>query len=856
MAIACSTDKNTALRRAYHNTTSRYNGYFNAKEIIKEEEATLRNNFKEDYSQVLPLFIYPDDKQSQALYPQMDKVIEKCSEVIERHSIYKRKTEHIKWIDDSYYLIGKARLYKHEYGLAEQTFLYVYQAYKKDPNRYSGLNWFIRTLIETEQYDRAEEFLDLGEDERGKFPDELFGNFNAIYADYHLKVDQDEIRATEKLEAAVKLTKDKSKLLRYTFILAQLYERQRDYGLAVDRYTRAIKLRPDYEMRFNAKINRAVLYEASSSEGKDIKKELFKMLKDKKNEDFKDQIYYALAKIALKEDDQDLAIDYLRKSIRSSTNNVRQKGLSYLKIANLYFEQPDYVNAQEHFDSTLLYLPKGHPEYWDADSKNNSLIDLVKNLKLISKEDSLLALSNLSDKEKSKKVEEIIAQIKKEEERKKQAQLKKLKELQNGNNNGLIDLTASPRKGDWYFYNATTLSLGRGEFQNLWGTRNLEDHWRRKNKKGNTILTNNSGGNLEQDDPESIRKDSLEKAQKYNPEFYLKDIPKDVKEQLQAHGRIAEALFNVGTIFKESFNDYQSAIKAFERIINQYDTSQYNLPAHYQLYRIYTITELDDKAAAEKAWVLDNHPFSEYAYLIKNPEYIKQKKDSREKVEEFYAATYKLFQYKLYNDVIESCVKADETFSENHIAAKFDLLKAKAIGHIRTKEEFKKSLLAIVEEYPDDPVKDRANDLISYINQMNTKKEEKPKEVKKPAIIYEYKPEEKHLAIISAPAENDAAFNVVKNRLSNFNVQYFREQKLKVVSSALNDNSLYLIRTFPNQALATRYIKALKNNTKLMVLMEKAGAQQYLISTPNFSKLFKSKAEEEYIKFFSEKYSL
>jgi len=90
--------------------TSRFNGYFNANEIIVKEEILLRESFNDDYSQLLPIFIYPSEEKAQSLYAPMDKVIEKCSEVIERHSIDKRNVEYVKWIDDSYFLIGKARL--------------------------------------------------------------------------------------------------------------------------------------------------------------------------------------------------------------------------------------------------------------------------------------------------------------------------------------------------------------------------------------------------------------------------------------------------------------------------------------------------------------------------------------------------------------------------------------------------------------------------------------------------------------------------------------------------------------------------------------------------------------------------
>ena len=312
---SCSTDKNSALNRGFHNMTSRFNGYFNANEIIKMQETTLEDGFKDDYSQLLPLFIYPDEAKSQAIYSEMDKVIEKCSEVIERHSIYERRQEYVKWIDDSYFLIGKARLYKQEFGLAEQTFLYVYQGYKKDPARFRGLNWLVKTFIETEQWDRAEEFLDLAEDNIRKYPEEYVGHYHAILADFHLKRDQDYDKAIESLEQAVILTKEKDNKRRYSYVLAQLYQKKKNFLLATETYAKVLKLSPDYIMRFNARISRAIAFDVNGSDSRAIKKELNKMLKDIKNEEFKDQIYFALAELALKESNEPLAVEFLQKSV-------------------------------------------------------------------------------------------------------------------------------------------------------------------------------------------------------------------------------------------------------------------------------------------------------------------------------------------------------------------------------------------------------------------------------------------------------------------------------------------------------------------------------------------------------------
>jgi len=832
------------VSRAYHNTTARYNGYFNAREIIKENEQILEDGYAYDYSQILPIFIYPDEQKSQQMYPDMDRVIDKCSEVIERHSMYLRKKEHVKWIDDSYFLIGKARFYKQQYELAEETFLYVYQAYKRNPERYHGLNWLIKTYIEMREWDKAEEFLDLAEDEQRKIPDHIWGEINATFAEYYMQQDRDLEKVIEKLETAIRLVEDKDDKRRYTFILAQIYQERSTYSLATQYYTQVLKMKPDYTMRFNAKIRRAISLDVTASNADDIKKEMKKMLRDKKNEEFRDQIYYALAEISLKEQDEPQAIEYLKKSVKTSVGNQKQKALSYLKLADIHFEQPNYLKAQLFYDSTLQYLPEEHPDYYDAEEKNSSLQDLVKNLKLIQRQDSLLQLGGLSEKERKKQIKQLIKDLKAEEERKRQQELLALEIAQaEREQTAIVQNRNSGRKGDWYFYNQTTLALGRTEFKRVWGDRPLADDWRRATKNSApTELAKQAG--LQKG--ETVGQDESNE-EKYDPEFYLKDIPVDINDRLEAHGKVIEALFNVGTIFKESFEDYKSAEKAFKRITSEYDTSRFNLPAHYQLYRIYLLVDDQERAAEEKEWVLNNHPFSEYAYLIKNPDYNKETKESREKVEDFYETTYRLFKYELYTDVIESCKKADSVFKVNHLKPQFDFLKAKAIGYTASKAEFKTALEGVIADHPDTEVKEKAEEILALLNQSGAVKPES----EKPSFFYD--PMEKHIYVMSLPAGTEKS-NEIKIKISNFNQEFFRQQKLDFTTTTIKGRQLFLVRTFKNEKEAMRYLKAIRNQLEVSLPAKQAGGRDYLISTENFKTLFKTKMEEEYLEFFSKKY--
>ena len=96
---------------------------------------------------------------------------------------------------------------------------------------------------------------------------------------------------------------------RLIFILAQLHHIQGNYKASVY-YQEVVERNPEYEMAFQAKINRALSFTGGDS--KSIKAQLLKMLKDDKNIEYFDQIYYALAEISFTDQNEALGIDQLQ----------------------------------------------------------------------------------------------------------------------------------------------------------------------------------------------------------------------------------------------------------------------------------------------------------------------------------------------------------------------------------------------------------------------------------------------------------------------------------------------------------------------------------------------------------------
>ena len=132
---SCSTKKKSWVSRQYHNTTARYNGYFNGNQSIKKGLKKIDQTFEDDYSQILPIFKTGDLQKSKTAHSYMDKAIQKSSVVIQKHSIKIRGVEYCKWIDDNYLLLGKSYFYKGDIEEALRSFSFLKENYKKSEIR-------------------------------------------------------------------------------------------------------------------------------------------------------------------------------------------------------------------------------------------------------------------------------------------------------------------------------------------------------------------------------------------------------------------------------------------------------------------------------------------------------------------------------------------------------------------------------------------------------------------------------------------------------------------------------------------------------------------------------------------------
>ena len=709
LLVGCSSKKNTAISRSYHNLTSYYNVYFNGMDAYKAGQKKIAETHKDNFSLVLPPFVYSDKEAARSAYGEMNKAIEKGSKCIRKHSItakpkkkegkngtknqdFYNKNEYVKWIDDAYLLVGKSQLMKHDYYAAIETFTYVIRQFNDEPAKYEAYLWISRSYAEMEKYSKADEFIGTLNAEKAKVPDEMEGPIAITQADILLK-QKKYVDAIPFMEKACEKTNTKKEKTRYLYILAQLYQLNEEDKKAFETYGQVIELNPDYEMIFNARINRASIFNSGSGSSIPLQKELTKMLKDDKNIDFRDQIYYALGSIAFNESRDGDAMRFYKLSVASSTTNTNQKGVSFLAIADMYFSIPDYKNSQCYYDSTVSSLTKDYPNYQNIKRKSENLNELVKNMDVIYNQDSLQKVAAMSETERNRLIDKQISKIIEEEQKAKEEEAMRKSDLAYTEQQSRQQNTENT--GKWYFYNPTSLSMGQSEFKKKWGDRKLEDNWRRSNKSETTW----EGTEAKAEDGASETK-SKELSNK-SREYYMVNLPMTDSALIASKAMIEEAYFNLGIIYKEKFEDYELSINTFLELIEKFPESNFKLSSFYNLYKLYLLQKDYNNAESYKQTIIREYPNSDYARILSDPEYFKELEKIENQVNFMYLATYNFFLNDSCSQVAYNYHYIDTTYPASPLLPKFALLNTLCSGKSGDTLEFKTALNSFIKMFPD-----------------------------------------------------------------------------------------------------------------------------------------------------------
>lgn len=596
----CSVEKNTGLSRLYHSLTARDNIYFNGIEAFKGGVVKAENASKDDYSEVLRVFEYSDPATVSACTPDMERAIQKASKVISLKSItakpeikgngdltesekeFMNRKEFNEWVDDSYLLMAKARFYKHEFELAESTFSFCL-AEANDPSIKTEANiWIARINNETGNYSESYKILNsLSISE--KSPGSLKSLYYTTLADLYVKQERYG-EAITPLTTALKNINGKKYKYRLTYLLAQLNEETGNMNVATSLYRKVVNMNPPYDFEFNARINMAGVFDISTGDPEEIKGELLKMLKDSKNNEFQDQIYYVLGDLSRKEGNNSEANAYYSKSAAVSIQNQNQKGRSYLALAGYFYDIPDYFDAQKYYDSAVIFLDPEFPDYRSYKDKSENLNELITHLSIVQTEDSLQRVALMDVQQRNILISQIISKVTQDEISGRSTGATGSSNLGEYYENERRNTQITELEGKWYFYNQASMTFGRTEFRRRWGERRLQDNWRRSNKS--LIAIDPLADDMNADDQQLTDSASTVIDNK-NPDFYLMNLPVNDSLLSISNSKIATALFNAARVYSDRIEDSPKAVESYQSIISRFPQNELVPESMFNIYTIY-----------------------------------------------------------------------------------------------------------------------------------------------------------------------------------------------------------------------------------------------------------------------------
>lgn len=900
---SCSLKKNTAASRQYTAFITRYNIYYNGDKHYKETLDEMEKKYEDDYSRML--FTHPAEARADADAPQpqgdFTRSIEKAQKAIQVRSIKKKparkpgkasdpeykawmkREEYNPFLHNAWMMMGRSQFNNGDFLGAAATFFYIAKHFTWLPQTVLEAKiWQARSYCAVDWLFEAEMILT-----RIK-PEELDNGtlrylYNLTYTDFFIKSNEP-AKAIPYLVEAVGNAHGAQKT-RLNFLLGQLYTLAGDKKAAYKAFDKAgSSTSATYRTKFNARIKQSEVFD-----GDDITPEvkaLRRMTRYDRNKDYLDQIYYAIGNLYLSRRDTTEAIANYVTAVEKSTRSGIDKALTQLTLGGLYYDLGDYVKAQPCYSEALPQIPETYPDYKVLKRRSDYLDELAVYAQNVTLQDSLLKLSYLTPEEQTKVAERLIEELKKKEaEEAEQARLAEARADRDAQGNPFGNNAASPTTftlnsdNSWYFYNPSTVTAGKTDFQRRWGSRKLEDDWRRRNKSSYAFdsssedpAADDETGSDNPDNPDANGKETVdeETVQRQNDphyvEYYLKQIPHDDQERMVANDVIQEGLYNLGVILKDKLEDFPAARNEFDRLLTRYPDNIYRLDAYYNLYLM--AVRQGDMAAAEhwRNLIITDFADSPFGQAMRGPHYLDNLRKMDEQQDLLYDNAYQAY---LNNDnaaVHNAYKQMSANFPMSKLMPKFMFINALAYVTENKPEEFKATLTDMLERYPDTDLTPYAAAYLKGLNQgrklhtgatnmrgllwdIRLSNDSTAVDPDNP-LEFDLNPDDEQLFILLYPTDkvspNQLLYDIARHNFTSFVVKDFDLEQMN-----FGRLGLLIIKPFANVAEINHYRGVLAADTSLEMPAE---VRPVVISAKNFEALLQSGGSfDDYFRYVEDK---
>ena len=854
MASGCSTQKNTAANRSFHQTKVKYNIFYNGNIAFEEGQQAIIKAHEDDFSSVIPLYPVSDHKAAEASTSQMDKMIEKCRKCIKLHSIKakpkpdpkkRQDPKYKKWLeqeefnnqmDNVWIRLGESEFSKGDFLGSIGTFNYIIKHYDYDADVVAQCQlWVARAYAEMGWQYEAEDMLNkVNVDALSR---KHSSQYASTKADVLLKGKQYH-EAIPFIKLALPDQKRKVYKPRFEFVLGQIYQMEGRNKEAIDAYKKCIKMIPPQDMEFQAQINKAIL------QGKSSVRSLQKMAKLSKYKDQLDNIYGAIGDIYLAEKDTTKALENYQLGIDKATQTGSAKAAILIKAGDMYYTIRNYEKAQPCYQEALNIISAEHEDYARLRKLSETLDALIAEYNVVVLQDSLQALAKLSPEEQRKVAEKIVADLIESE---KKAEEEALIAQREAENSGLLSVDTRNMLGggggaaaDWYFYNEQLMRSGKQQFAKQWGNRPLEDNWRRISKAVMSSLWNDTNEDDLEVPNDSIPSDSIGNNQpkietdNHKPEFYLQQIPKTEEDLAISDSLIANALFNLIFIYQDEIGDQELADETYAEFKRRFPNDT-------------RVEEINNQRNPD-------------------PEMIAKLRKMLAEQDSLYEQTYEAYKRSEFAQVKANKNYAEEAFPMSPLMPRFLFLNAVAVARTDGQDAFVVALRDMVTRYPENELSAMAKDMLammgqgmesqkgdmkSDLEQLRAEREEETPETDV-TIAYSKNRNTQSLILLELPEADEAKLNKLLYEVALFNFSQFLIRDFELQKMPVWQEGCALrISGFESLDETAWYLGLVAKNEDLSRFIQKEKITSLCITDENYQ-LIPKLGLEEYKSFINQ----
>jgi len=616
----------------YENVTGYFNTYYNAKKLFSDAEREIEKTpQKERDTNYFAAYNVP-----KGVHDKLDKVIEKCSKLIQ---LYPRSS----WLEDAIVTIGKSYVYKGETESAIRKFNELIENFPTSDLTLTARLWKAKALYSSNKDDEAiltvEELLPDAEKDGEK--DIMI---EALMLKGQIQIDREDYKsAAEVYGKAINISGSGDLLAIAQYQLGICESRLGNYREAAEAFINVENYNPTITKKYQAQLRAGMMLSISGQHEKAL--EVLENLRSQAlKSDEKGMVELEIANTYKRMNDTTTAftmydrIDSVYKKTDAAAKSYYERGLSYENDYKDYRKALSfYEKAKAEFPSSeITPIAQKKVQYLTQYFKlHDNLIKFDSLLVVKTKADSLgINNDSLQIAEDTSKVENIPGNQVLEDTTALAAEVESQEEIESYD---ILDENLEPLPEEHSLLEARTAHSPL--ISSPTASKAKRDEEIEYMQKGKSDETNLAKGNSA---------DSLKSQKKaVASDQYLK-VSSDSLKKL-----ISQTKFELGVLFLLDMKLSDSALTVYWNLVENYPESKYTPRAYYSMAEIYR--ERNDSLMVDSLYkiILDKYDQTEYANQVKRSLGLEIENKSIEPADSLYAEGEKL----LNNGDVENACK-------------------------------------------------------------------------------------------------------------------------------------------------------------------------------------------------------